>query len=63
MLGLVGEMGIAGGGENGVVAEDFLDLDEVDAGLDQVGCIAMAQAVRGDLFLSPQAAATLCRVA
>jgi hypothetical protein len=42
MLGLVGQMGIAGGGEDGVMAEEFLDLDEVDAGLDQMGCITMA---------------------
>jgi len=41
MLGLVGEMGIAGGGENGVMAEEFLDLDQIDTGLDQVSCIAM----------------------
>ena len=39
MLGLVGQMGIAGGGENGVMAEEFLDLDQIDAGFDQVGGI------------------------
>ena len=41
MLGLVGEMGIAGGGENRVMAEKLLHLDQIDAGFDQVGCIAM----------------------
>ena len=55
MLGLVGQMGIpqgdflrgvAGGGENRVMAEVFLYLDQIDAGLDQVGGIAVAQAVR-----------------
>ena len=55
MLGLVGEVGVAGGGENRVMAEEFLHLDQIDAGLDQVSCIAMAQAVGGDVFFSPQA--------
>ena len=62
MLGLVSEVGIAGGGENRVMAEKFLDLDEIDAGLDQVGGIAVPQAVWGDLFFSPQASTTLCKV-
>ena len=62
MLGLVGEVGIAGGGENGVVTEDLLYLDQIDTGFDQVGCIAVAQAVRGDVFFRPQAAMTLCKV-
>ena len=42
MLGLVSQMGIASGGENGVMAEEFLHLDQIDARLDQVSCIAMA---------------------
>jgi hypothetical protein len=42
MLGLVGQMGIAGGGENGVMAEELLYLDQIDAGLDQVGGITMS---------------------
>ena len=42
MLGLVGEMGVAGGGEDGMVAEELLHLDQIDAGLDQVGGIAVA---------------------
>ena len=50
MLGLVGQVGIADGGENGMMAEEFLYLDQVDAGLDQVGGIAVAQTVWGDLF-------------
>ncbi len=41
MLGLIGQMGIAGGGEYGVVAEEFLHLDQNDTGLDQVGGIAV----------------------
>ena len=55
MLGLIGQMGIAGGGENGVMAEDLLHLDQIDTGLDQVRGIAVAQAVGRDLFFSPQA--------
>ena len=67
MLGLVGQMGIpqgdffrgvASGGQNGVVAEEFLYLDQIDTGLDQVGSIAMAQAVGRDLFFRPQATTT-----
>ena len=62
VLGLVGQVGVADGGEYRVVAEVFLDFDEVDARFDQVGCIAVAQAVRADVFFRPQAVTTLCRV-
>ena len=58
MLGLVGQMGIAGGGENRVMAKEFLYLDQIDAGLDQVGGIAMSKRVGRDLFFRPQAATT-----
>jgi hypothetical protein len=47
---------VAAGGQDAVVAQDFLHLQQIDAGLDQVGGIAVAQAVGGDLFLSPQPA-------
>jgi len=57
MLGLVGEMGIAGGGENAVMAEELLDLDQIDTGLDQVRCIAMSKAVGRNLFDSRAARA------
>jgi hypothetical protein len=33
-----------------VMAEELLDLDQIDAGLDQVSCITVAQAVGRDLF-------------
>lgn len=59
MLGRVGEVGVTNGGENGVVAEILLHLDQIDAGFDQVRGIAVAQAVRGDLFFRPQASMTL----
>ena len=41
-LCLAAQVGVAGGGENGVVAQDPLDVLQADAGLDQVGCIAVA---------------------
>ena len=41
MLGLVSQMSIAGGGENGVMAEELLYLDQIDTGLDQVSGIAV----------------------
>lgn len=62
MLGLVGQMGIADGGQNGVMAEDLLYLEQIDAGFDQVCGVGVPQAVRGDLFFRPQASITLCRV-
>jgi len=54
MLGLIGEMRIAHRREDRVMAENLLDLNEVDAGLDQVSGIGVAQAVRRDLFFRPQ---------
>jgi hypothetical protein len=57
-VGGVGQMGIAGGGQDAVVAEDFLDFQQVDTGFDQMGGIAVAQAVRGNLFFRPQSWAT-----
>lgn len=62
MLGLVGQVGVAGGGENGMMAKKLLHFDQIDPGLDQVSGIAMAQAVRRDLFFSPQDSTTLCSV-
>ena len=42
MLGLVSQMGISGGRENGVMAEKLLHLDQIDARLDQVSCITVS---------------------
>ena len=55
MLGLVRQVGIAGGGENGVMAEELLHLEQIDAGLDQVGSVAMA-------LMPSSALSPLCRV-
>jgi len=35
-------MGVAGRGENRAVTEELLHLAQIDAGLDQMGCIAVA---------------------
>ena len=40
-LGLSGQVGVAVGGEDGVVAQDLLNVLQADAGLDQVSCIAV----------------------
>ena len=50
-----GEVGVFGGRQDGVVTEDFLYLDQVNARFDQMSGKTMAQAVRGDLFFIPQA--------
>ena len=41
-----------------MMAEDVLDLDQIDAGLDEVGGVAVAQTMRRDLFFIPQEAMT-----
>ena len=40
-------MGISGRGQNAAVTEDFLYFEQIDAGFDQMGGIAMAQAAAG----------------
>ena len=62
MLGLVRQVGVAGGGEYRVMAKVFLHLDQINAGFDQVRGIGMAQAVGAELFFRPQARHTRCRV-
>ena len=59
---MAGQVGVAGRGENRVVAEYLLDFEQVDTGFDQVGGVAVAQAVRGDLFFNPQSRATWRKV-
>ena len=51
MLGLVSQMGVTRRSKNRVMAEEFLNLDQVDAGFDQVSGIAVAKTVWRDLFL------------
>lgn len=57
-VGVVGEVRVTGRGEDGIVAQNFLNFQQVNAGLNQVCCIAVAKAVWGDLFFRPQARAT-----
>ena len=42
MLGLVGQVGVADGGENRVMAKVFLHLDQIDAGFNQVSRVTVA---------------------
>jgi hypothetical protein len=37
-----GEMGIAGGGQDGAVAEDLLNGQQIDAGFQQMGGVAVS---------------------
>lgn len=59
VLRVGGEVGVLGGSEDRVVAEAPLHIDEVNAGLDQIGGITVAKTVRGDLFFNPHSSATL----
>lgn len=38
----VGQMGIASGGQNAVVTEDFLNLQQVNTRFNQMGSVAVA---------------------
>ena len=62
MVGVGGQVGVFGGGQDGAVTEDFLHFEQVDARFDQMGRIAVAQAVRGNLFFIPQSSITLRKV-
>jgi hypothetical protein len=42
MLRLLGEVGVPNGGQDGLMAEDFLDLDQIDTGFNQMRGIAVA---------------------
>lgn len=57
------QVGIAGGGEDTVVAEDFLHFQQIDTGFDQMGGITVTQTVWGNLFFKPQSCATWRSVA
>jgi len=54
LVGIGGQVSVFGGGQDGAVTEDFLYLDQVNAGFDQMGGIAVAQTVEGNLFFIPQ---------
>ena len=59
---MVGEVGVFGGGEDGMVAEDLLNFQQIDARLDQVSGVGVAKAMGRDLFFIPQPFATLRKV-
>lgn len=54
----LGQTRVFGRGQYRGMAEYVLDLNQIDADFDQMGCIAMPQAVRGDVFFIPHAATT-----
>ena len=58
LVGVAGQVGVAGRGENRVMTQNLLHFKQVNPGFDQVGCIAVAKTVGCDLFFSPQAMAT-----
>jgi len=49
---MVGEVGVTDGGEDGLMPEDSLHFQQVDACFDQVGGIGMAQTVWRNSFLN-----------
>ena len=61
-MGVDGQMGISGCGQDGTMAEDLLNFDQIDAGFDQMGRIAVAQTSRSNLFFIPQSATTVLKV-
>ena len=62
-LTLFGEMGVAQGREDGLVAEDLLYFEQVDTRFNQMRGIAVAQAVWRNSFFKPQSWMTWCKVA
>jgi len=38
----VGQVGVAGSGQNAMVAEDFLNFQQINSGFDQMGSVAVA---------------------
>ncbi len=55
MGGVQCQVGVFGGGQDGAVPEDSLDLEQIDTGFDQVSGVGVTKIVRGDLFFIPQA--------
>lgn len=53
------QVGILGRGQDTVVTEDLLNFEQINARLNQMGCIAVAQAVRRNFFLNPKPRVTL----
>jgi hypothetical protein len=49
---IAGQVGVAGGGADRVMAQKLLDLLQIHASFDQVGRVAVAKAVGRDVFLA-----------
>jgi hypothetical protein len=45
VAGMGGQVGVFGGGEDGAVAEDFLDFEQIDTGFDQMSGIGVSKIV------------------
>ncbi len=56
-------MGVTEGGEDGLMAENLLHFQQVNARFNQMRGIAVAQAVWSNSFLKPQSWMTWCKVA
>jgi len=54
MGGFRRQTGVTTGGYNIAMPQEFLHLLQVHTCFNQMGCIAMAQRVRGDVFFKPQ---------
>ena len=58
MLGVIRQMGVANRRENRVMAENSLNLGELNAGLDQMRGIGVTQTVWRNVFFTPQDSTT-----
>ena len=61
-MALFGEMGITERGEDGLMTENLLHFQQVNARFNQMRGIAVAQAVWRNSFFKPQAWTTWCKV-
>jgi hypothetical protein len=58
LFGSVGQMSVAGCGFGAAVAEDSLDVTDVQAFFQQMGCKRVPQGVDRDFFLMPHCSTT-----
>ena len=59
---MVGEVGVTDGGEDGLMPEDSLHFQQINACFNQVGGITVAQAVWRNSFFKPQSRVTWRKV-
>jgi hypothetical protein len=53
------QVGVFTGRQDAAVTEDLLYFKQINARFDQMGCVAVSQAMQGNLFFIPQASTTL----